>query len=54
MKHLPRTEKAKVLKRAKAVQVLRFPVGNFANFSLKVTVAAWDEMLRQVLLFLTF
>ena len=54
LKHLPRTETVKALKRVKAMQIVRFPVGCFANFSLKVTVVAWDEMLSQLLLFLTF
>ena len=51
---LSRAEKVKVLKRARAMRVLKFPVGSFTTFSLRVPVVIWDEVLSQLLLLLSF
>ena len=54
LKQLSRAEKVKALKRVRAMQVLRFPIGNFISFSLKVPVVIWDEVLSQLILLLSF
>ena len=54
LRPLSTAERIKVLKRAKAMKVLEFPIGDFAEFSLTLPVSIWDEIVNQVLFLLSF
>ena len=46
-------ERRKVLKNSKAMTPLQFGIAGFTNFTWGVTVGAWDEILNQLLFFLS-
>ena len=52
--HMSRHERKCVMMRATAMRVVEFPVGEFADFSLSMSVAVWEEVVNQVLFLLTF
>ena len=54
LRTMSRAERIKVLKRAKAMKVLEFPIGDFSEFSLNLPVNVWDEIINQVLFLLSF
>ena len=54
LRSMPKSRRAKIMKRAKAMRVLEFPIGEFADFSLSFPITVWDEILNQVLFLLTF
>ena len=53
LRPLSRAERIKVLKRAKAMKVLEFPIGEFSEFSLTLPVNIWDEIINQVVFLLS-
>ena len=50
---IPLTLRKRLLKRAKALRTVELPVGEFADFSVTVPIALWDEMVNQVVFLLT-
>ena len=54
LRPLPRAVRMEVLKRARAMKVLEFPLGDFADFSLNLPITIWDEILNQVFFLLSF
>ena len=54
LKPMPRAMRVRILKRARAMKVLEFPLGDFGEFSLNLPVAIWEEILNQVLFLLSF
>ena len=53
MRWMTRQERVAVVKRATAMKVLEFPIGDFADFSLSVPVLVWEEVMNQVLFMLS-
>ena len=53
LRPMPNNLRTRVLKRAKAMRVLEFPVGEFADFNINLPIAMWDEILNQVLFLLS-
>ena len=53
LKPMPRAVRIKVLKRARAMKPVEFPLGDFAEFSLNLPVTVWEEILNQVLFLLS-
>ena len=53
LRPMPKALRTQVLKRAKAMRVLEFPVGEFADFNMNLPIAMWDEILNQVLFLLS-
>ena len=53
LRHMPRAQRNQVLKRAKGMKFLEFPIGDFSEFSLNLPVNVWDEILNQVVFLLT-
>ena len=53
LRHMPRAGRLEVLKRARAMRVLEFPIGEFTDFSLTLPVNIWDEILNQVFFLLS-
>ena len=49
-----RKERTRVMKRARAMRPVNFPIGEFADFSMNFPFAVWDEILNQVLFLLSF
>ena len=43
-----------IVKRARAMRPISFPLGNFAEYSLTVPVYVWEEILNQLLFLLSF
>ena len=43
-----------VMMRARAMRVVEFPLGDFADFSFNLPIAVWDEVVNQVLFLLSF
>ena len=54
LRPLSRETRIQLLKRAKAMNVIEFPVGEFAEFSLILPVSILEEIMSQVLFLLTF
>ena len=54
LRSMSRAERMKVLKRAKAMKILEFPIGEFSEFSLTLPVNIWDEIINQVVFLLSF
>ena len=54
LKSMPRAVRIQVLKTARAMKPLEFPLGDFAEFSLNLPVTIWEEILNQVLFLLSF
>lgn len=54
LQSVPKAQRTLVMKRAKAMRVIEFPLGDFADTSLSVAIAIWDEIVNQVLFLLTF
>ena len=51
---MSKDEKTKILMlRARAMRILAFPIGIFANFSLAVPVNVWDQVLDLLILLLS-
>ena len=53
LRRMSKYERTRVVMRAKAMRVTEFPVGNFADFSLNLPIAVWDEVVNQVLFLLS-
>lgn len=52
LRHMSKRERTEAMKRAKAMRVIEFPIGEFADFAISVPVAIWEEILNQVLFLL--
>ena len=50
----PKDVRTRVMKRARAMRVIEFPIGDFADFTINLPIAIWDEILNQVLFLLSF
>ena len=50
---ISRQQRELVVKRAAAMKVLEFPIGDFADLSLDLPVMVWEEVLNQVLFLLS-
>ena len=53
LRAMPIAGRAKVLKRAKAMRPIEFPMGDFADFSVSVPVTVWEEIVNQVVFLLS-
>ena len=51
---MSRTERVQLIKRARAMRSVTFPIGEFADVSISFPFAIWDEILNQVLFLLSF
>ena len=54
LRSVPKHVRTLVMKRVRAMRVLEFRVGDFANFSVNVPISIWDEILNQVVFLLSF
>ena len=54
LRRMSKHERTLVMKRAKALQVTEFPIGDFADISLTLAFVIWDEIVNQVLFLLSF
>ena len=53
LKGMTRMERLAIMKRAKAFQPIRIPLGGFCHVSMGVIRAAWEEILNQLLFLLS-
>ena len=53
LREIPIAMRMRAFKRAKAMRAIEFPVGTFADFSITVPVAVWDEIVNDVVFLLT-
>ena len=54
LRPLTRAGRSQVLKRAKVMKELEFPLGEFSEVTLNLPIAMWEEILNQVLFLLSF
>ena len=54
LRPLPRAMRIQVLKRAKVMKEIEFPLGNYSEVTLNLPIAMWEEILNQVLFLLSF
>ena len=54
LREMSKAERTRVVKRAKAMRAIETPVGIFADFSISLPLALWDEIVNQVLFLLSF
>ena len=54
LRSMPKRERTKIMKRSKAMRIIDFPIGEFADLTINFPVAVWDEILNQVLFLLSF
>ena len=54
LRPLPRAMRMHVLKRARAMKEIEYPVGEFSELTLNLPIAMWEEILNQVLFLLSF
>ena len=54
VRQMPRAVRVQVMKRARAMRVIEFPIGEFADFSINLPITIWEEVLNQVLFLLSF
>lgn len=53
LRQFSRETRIQLLKGARVMMVIEFPVGSFADFSLVLPVVTWEEIVNQVLFLLT-
>ena len=53
MRKLPFGERKRALKRSKAMRSLQFRIASFTSYTWAVPMRAWDEILKQLLFFLS-
>ena len=54
LRGMSKAERIRVMKRAKAMRLIETRVGDFADFTISVPLAIWDEIINQVLFLLSF
>ena len=54
LRPLSRAMRMQVLKRAKAMKEIEYPVGEFSELTLNLPITMWDEILNQILFLLSF
>ena len=54
LQSMPKIERTKVMKRAKAMRVVEVPIGEFADFTIMLPITIWEEVLNQILFLLSF
>ena len=54
LRSVSKAGRIRVMKRAKAMRVIEFPIGEFADFSISLPIVLWEEILNQVLFLLSF
>ena len=53
LRGMPIAARKRLLKRGRALRAIELPVGEFADFSLTVPIALWDEMVNQLMFLLS-
>ena len=54
LRHMPKAIKTQVMKKARAMRVIEFPIGDFADFAISLPIAIWEEIVNEVLFLLSF
>ena len=54
LRGMTKGERMNVMKRARALRAINFPMGSFAEFSLNVPINIWEEVLNQLVFLLSF
>ena len=54
LRSMPKGVRTGVMKRARAMRVIGFPIGDFADWTINVSIVIWDEILNQVVCLLAF
>ena len=54
LRPLSRAMRMQVLKRARSLKQIEYPVGEFSELTLNLPIALWEEILNQVLFLLSF
>ena len=54
LRPLSRAMRVQVLKRARALKEIVYPVGEFSELTLNLPIAMWEEILNQILFLLSF
>ena len=54
LRSTPKAGRIRIMKRAKAMRIVEYPVGEFADFSISLPIVLWEEILNQLLFLLSF